>query len=581
MTKFLKKNIFILISVFLLSFLLISCRKETKTEIDIKSEFEEVMLMGEEQEIKLDVQILKGKKGNVSIKWKSSNDKVLTVTSEGVVTALMPGKTSVIATIEVNELFEQLKFEIEVKGLEATITYVLDGGTNSSSNPTTITTESLPVTLKPATKDGYEFAGWELNGNIVSEITSCENVTLTAKWEAIEYSIKYNLDGGTLESSKTKYTVEEEVELPTPTKEGYKFLGWELDGKAITKISKGTMKNLELVAKWEKEVVYSNINFDLAGGTFTSSNIPTKYVEGEGLSSLPNATKGGYEFLGWYIGDVKYESISKDQTGEINLVAKWEADMTPTIEYNFNGGISEELYIEEGTVAASITVTRFKGNFWGEYSSNVFFFNQSNDVKPTFSYRIYIGVDKNSNLYKVVHKVNDGGTTEWVEGAEYVITISSSHSNVSTYRTAFNYIKVGDIAILSGDILGASTTPVKVDFYNTEPENKTLIVDPKNVTKLIEPTRLGFNFLGWYDADGNKYSIDAWWATIGDADENGEAKKFMEGIPLKNSIPTSRLSISLWLPKHCFPILYWLPSEKPLKRSRLKPKALMKNCITL
>ena len=108
MNKFLRKNIFIFFCIFLLSVFLVSCKKETKTEIDIKSEYEETMLMGEEQEIKLDVQILKGKKGNVSINWKSSNEKVLIVSNEGVVTALIPGKTSIIATIEVNEVFEQV-----------------------------------------------------------------------------------------------------------------------------------------------------------------------------------------------------------------------------------------------------------------------------------------------------------------------------------------------------------------------------------------------------------------------------------------------------------------------------------------
>ncbi|MGM9899621.1 MAG: phosphodiester glycosidase family protein, partial [Bacilli bacterium] len=52
-----------------------------------------------------------------------------------------------------------------------TITYDLDGGANSSSNPTEFT-EGEEVVLSPATKEGYTFKGWELNGEIVTKISS-------------------------------------------------------------------------------------------------------------------------------------------------------------------------------------------------------------------------------------------------------------------------------------------------------------------------------------------------------------------------------------------------------------------------
>ncbi|MFC4242544.1 InlB B-repeat-containing protein [Gryllotalpicola reticulitermitis] len=46
------------------------------------------------------------------------------------------------------------------KPITYTISYQLNGGTGSSSNPSTYTIESAPITLTNPTRDGYTFAGW-------------------------------------------------------------------------------------------------------------------------------------------------------------------------------------------------------------------------------------------------------------------------------------------------------------------------------------------------------------------------------------------------------------------------------------
>ena len=52
---------------------------------------------------------------------------------------------------------------------------------------------------------------------------------------------------------------------------------------------------------------------------------------------LNNPTKNGYNFLGWYVNDVKIEKIEKGTTGNLALLAKWELQKH-TIEFNSNGG---------------------------------------------------------------------------------------------------------------------------------------------------------------------------------------------------------------------------------------------------
>ncbi len=97
--------------------------------------------------------------------------------------------------------------------------------------------ENPTATLdKTITKDGYTFMGWSTTAdgsNIVEILELTEDTTVYAVWEAIEYSIAYDLDGGTLESGVTnpsKYTIIDNITLNNPNKVGYTFVGWEYNG---------------------------------------------------------------------------------------------------------------------------------------------------------------------------------------------------------------------------------------------------------------------------------------------------------------------------------------------------------------
>lgn len=75
---------------------------------------------------------------------------------------------------------------------EYTITYNLDGGTNSPNNPAKFTIESPDIVFEDATKEDYEFKGWYGNSSFTGDpVTGVEsgshaNVTVYAKFEAVE-----------------------------------------------------------------------------------------------------------------------------------------------------------------------------------------------------------------------------------------------------------------------------------------------------------------------------------------------------------------------------------------------------------
>ena len=118
---------------------------------------------------------------------------------------------------------------------EYTVTYELNGGTVATANPETYTVESPDFTLTNPTKNGYTFAGWTGTGlnaptqSVTVAQGSTENRTYTATWTPINYTVTYELDGGTMAAANpTSYNIESTANLPTPTRTGFNFTGWKV-----------------------------------------------------------------------------------------------------------------------------------------------------------------------------------------------------------------------------------------------------------------------------------------------------------------------------------------------------------------
>ena len=140
------------------------------------------------------------------------------------------------------------------------ISYTLNGG-SISGQLTSYNIESAAFTLPTPSRNGYSFAGW--TGTGLSSATksvsvakgSTGNRSYTANWTPVNYSITYNLDGGSLSGQKTSYTIETDTfTLPTPSKTGYTFNGWTgSNGSTAQKsvsIAKGSTGNKTYTANW-------------------------------------------------------------------------------------------------------------------------------------------------------------------------------------------------------------------------------------------------------------------------------------------------------------------------------------------
>ena len=175
---------------------------------------------------------------------------------------------------------------VELEAITYYIGYVLnDGRWNDYSADTYYTVETAKNLSIPGAdcilRDGYTFEGWYKDADYTEKITSLvglfEDITLYAKWEAINYSIKYELNDGTWEDNFIpieSYTIESAADLVLPTsehltKQGFVFDGWydnsEYTEYAIDSLV-GRTGDLTLYAKWRDVNQVATVKFSPAAG---------------------------------------------------------------------------------------------------------------------------------------------------------------------------------------------------------------------------------------------------------------------------------------------------------------------------
>lgn len=140
------------------------------------------------------------------------------------------------------------------------VTYKLNGGKNTKSNPSTYSVTSS-ISLKNPSRKGYSFKGWYSDSRYRTRVRTIKkgttgNKTLYAKWSKNSYRITYKLNGGkNTKSNPAKYSITSSVKLKNPSRKGYRFTGWYTDAackKKVTAIKKGTTGNKTFYAGWKK-----------------------------------------------------------------------------------------------------------------------------------------------------------------------------------------------------------------------------------------------------------------------------------------------------------------------------------------
>ena len=285
---------------------------------------------------------------------------------------------------------------------------------------------------------GYQFIGWEYNGKIYETISGSIlqleetglNITFIAVFE-YTYTIKYNVDGATVELEPTSATIGKPIILPTYNgeKEGYIFGGWQING---TTYPAGQELNINLTSTPGEEVTLvaiwiSNsfkVIFNSNGGNGSMDSQTITITEDNNYELNANTfVKVGYKFVGWATTSTATTPdypLTDDEkcilTGNyevnqvIQLFAVWEA-RSYTIK--FSG---------EGTESLSEIVV--------SYDNNTLTFPTINSIAG----KSFLGYEYEGKLYKpnyiipnLISDLNEDGkeiilTAKWKDKTYYINT---------------------------------------------------------------------------------------------------------------------------------------------------------------
>lgn len=161
-----------------------------------------------------------------------------------------------------------------------------------------------------------------------------------------QYTITFDSNGGSpVEKMSQDYGSETSAPVE-PTKNGFAFKGWLLDGAPYT-FAKMPATDFTLVAAWE--IVTYSVTYNLNEGTNADGNITAFTVETDAFTLL-DPTRAGYRFDGWFTnagltGDA-VETVAGGTYGDIVLYAGWAINQY-TITFDTAGGSGIEAITQD------------------------------------------------------------------------------------------------------------------------------------------------------------------------------------------------------------------------------------------
>ena len=302
-----------------------------------------------------------------------------------------------------------------------TVSFVSDGKTVSEK---TYDIESS-LTFDDISKPHYTFGGWFDNQNCFGNATKIINVgntgdkTYYAKWVAVEYYVTYHLNGGNNselnanDNGKYKYTIEsDEFEFQDPSRKNYEFDGWytdaDFEGERVSALKKGAHGNLDLYAKWT--VKKFAITYELGGGVNDQSNPTFTSAESEEIVLLP-ATREHYVFVRWKNKQNQtVQKIAKGTAEEIYLIAEWRAEEYG-IEYELGGGVNADnknSYTVEDDDFVLIAPSRKGYAFDGWYFEEDFSGNKVEKIDCSLGKNLKVYAKWSVVRYSIEYDVNGG-----------------------------------------------------------------------------------------------------------------------------------------------------------------------------
>ncbi len=255
------------------------------------------------------------------------------------------------------EDIEHIAVPVTIASRTYVATFVMNGGTITDANgisreKCSFVEDSLIFASLNYSRPGYTFSGWYTDAGFtnlfsadgVEAVMPSKDITLYAKWTALNYTVYFDANGGSVETSKMSALSDVALgTLPTPTRTYYTFNGWYTAASGGTKVTAETKfartESLTLYAQWTLNSFV--VTFNANGGSVSTTSL--RAYCGKALGTLPTPTRTGFTFNGWYTaasGGTKVTSSTTYSTAkDITLYAQWTVN-SYTVSWSTGTGYS-------------------------------------------------------------------------------------------------------------------------------------------------------------------------------------------------------------------------------------------------
>lgn len=183
---------------------------------------------------------------------------------------------------------------------------------------------ALPI----PTKTGYTFAGWyenqEFSGDPVTDVPtdSTKNLNFYAKWTANTYTVIFDANGGSVNPTSAVTVAGKLTSLPTPTYDGYDFIGWYTQKDGGEKVTTDTVFAMDstIYAHWSNIPVTS---LELNKGTLTLQE-----KDSDTLTVTVKPVDATNQDVTWESSNTSIATVSED--GTVTAISAGNATITAT-----------------------------------------------------------------------------------------------------------------------------------------------------------------------------------------------------------------------------------------------------------
>ena len=240
-----------------------------------------------------------------------------------------------------------------------------------------VTSGNYATEPEQPTKTGYTFLGWSINGSDIVSVTSISitaNTTFLALWQINSYVVQFD-DGTNIVNTQSINYGGYATAPATPTKTGYLFKGWSLDGSNVVIVtSTAITQATTFVALWDKTYVVTYYNED----NITEYDTVTVISGNE----LPDAdytpTTQNMKFAGWSLD--KQTVIASDYTVTSDIA------LYPIVCDVFTGVWTYSNYTLTIYSNGAMTLSPSVPNFWFAEATRTLHISNGDDMEMDLYY---------------------------------------------------------------------------------------------------------------------------------------------------------------------------------------------------